>query len=84
MFLTKWFIVLFRFGTGVSYAICGNCPADREARLKAIRITRALPTAASYAIIDVCLQQRGSNRCRLVLVWGVERIFGDAGISGLA
>jgi hypothetical protein len=44
----------------------------------------SLPRAASYAIIDVCLQQRGSNRCRLVLVWGVERIFGDAGISGLA
>ena len=49
-----------------------------------VPIANALPTAVSYAIIDVCLQQRGSNRCRLVLVWGVERIFGDAGISGLA
>ena len=44
----------------------------------------ALPMAATYAIIDVCLQQRGSNRCYLVLVWGVERIFGDAGMPGLA
>ena len=47
-------------------------------------VALSLPNALSYAIIKVCLQQRGSNRCRLALVWGVERIFGAAGIPGLA
>ena len=38
------------------------------------RCASALRKAISSAIIIFCLQQRGSSRCRLALVWGVERV----------
>jgi hypothetical protein len=49
-----------------------DCRGKRRVSTAAALFVR-LRNLPSYAIINVCLQQRGSNRCRLVLVWGVER-----------